>query len=469
VWENVKGHPNILPIIKADIFGGQIYIASEYAPDGSLSEWLKKHDGKAPAVETAVQMVKGILAGLEHLHSKGVIHRDLKPANILLQSDTPRIADFGIARLAKSDATNSALSAGTPSYMAPECFYSVRSEQTDIWAVGVLFHKLLSGKLPFSQPDQISVMNAVLNGEPEIDQEIPEQLRQIIRKALQKDTAQRYQSAAEMRQALNNFNPAILADEDTLLEPPMPIEPRFEKEEEETVISRRPPAIQSATAAVTAGTTPAAAAVPAPILYQEIDQPAGSGNRKTFAIALGSLLILAAVTAWAAFQFGGEEQPTTQTGFTDSSNTGNLNSNLTNAKAPAGNLANFGRTTDEKRNPGNSSANTNTEPALSGIGEPQQIGRDGNTSAPPYNIQRDELEPPPPAGGRLRTTRTEATPAEENTDDAPPAPKTPAPTPIELTPLPPGRQRVPRSTPRPAEKPEETPPPIEKNDSRENR
>jgi serine/threonine-protein kinase len=125
VWENVKGHPNILPIIKADIFEGQIYIASEYAPDGSLSEWLKRNGGKAPSVEIAVEMTKGILAGLEHLHSKGVIHRDLKPANILLQSDTPRIADFGIARLAKSATTaNSTTSAGTPSYMAPECFYS---------------------------------------------------------------------------------------------------------------------------------------------------------------------------------------------------------------------------------------------------------------------------------------------------------------------------------------------------------
>lgn len=102
VWEDVKGHPNILPIIKADIIDEQVYIASEYAPDGSLSNWLKIHNGKSPTIEVAVKMTKGILAGLEHLHSKGVIHRDLKPANILLQANTPRIADFGIARLVKS-------------------------------------------------------------------------------------------------------------------------------------------------------------------------------------------------------------------------------------------------------------------------------------------------------------------------------------------------------------------------------
>ena len=58
VWESVKGHPNILPIIKADSVEGQIYIASEYAPDGSLSEWIRKHNGKAPTVESAVKMIQ---------------------------------------------------------------------------------------------------------------------------------------------------------------------------------------------------------------------------------------------------------------------------------------------------------------------------------------------------------------------------------------------------------------------------
>lgn len=118
VWESVKGHPNILPIIKADNIDGQIYIASEYAPDGSLNKWLKKYGGKVPTTEIAVKMTQGILSGLEHLYSRGVIHRDLKPENILLQSDTPRIADFGIARLMQAT-SNSTQATGTPAYMAP--------------------------------------------------------------------------------------------------------------------------------------------------------------------------------------------------------------------------------------------------------------------------------------------------------------------------------------------------------------
>lgn len=197
VWEEVKGHPNILPIIKADIFEDQIYIASEYAPDGSLSKWLKLQGGKAPTIETAVRMAHGILTGLAHLHSKGIVHRDLKPENILLQAQTPRIADFGIARLIKS-ASNSTTATGTPAYMAPEGFFGTRSEQTDLWAVGVIFHLLLTGKQPFSQPDQVSVMNAIINGSPKIEPSIPLYFQAIITTALKKDLGERYSTAFEM-------------------------------------------------------------------------------------------------------------------------------------------------------------------------------------------------------------------------------------------------------------------------------
>src|SRR5438874_8599488 len=78
LWERVGGHPNVLPIIEADIYDGQVVIASEYAPNGSLEGWLKKNGGAALSLESAVAMISGILAGLDHLHAKRVIHRDLK-------------------------------------------------------------------------------------------------------------------------------------------------------------------------------------------------------------------------------------------------------------------------------------------------------------------------------------------------------------------------------------------------------
>lgn len=324
VWENVKGHPNILPIIKADILGDQIYIASEYAPDGSLDEWLKRHGGKAPTIETGVELMQGILSGLAHLHSKGVIHRDLKPANILLQADTPRIADFGIARLAASEATAggaSTMSAGTPSYMAPECFQSVRSVQTDIWAVGVLFHKILTGLLPFSRPDQISVMNAIMNDEPNIEPSLPEALRNIIRKALQKDTALRYQTAAEMLADLNAYRFSATNAEEAKNAPAIPVAntptvaapvviPLAEKEEVTVVRPKRKPRR----------------------IY--IRRRSAEGIKedapdyfKTLAVALLVLLVAGAIIVIAVTQLRNDEPQNTNIRFSELSNQSNRNAN----------------------------------------------------------------------------------------------------------------------------------------------
>jgi serine/threonine protein kinase len=89
IWVRASGHPNILPIIEADIYDGQVVIASEYAPDGTLGAWMKRHSGLAPSIPSAVQMLVGILSGLEHLHTRRIIHRDLKPDNILLRPCWP--------------------------------------------------------------------------------------------------------------------------------------------------------------------------------------------------------------------------------------------------------------------------------------------------------------------------------------------------------------------------------------------
>ena len=203
VWVRASGHPNVLPIIEADIYGEHIIIASEYAPDGSLDAWLKKH-GKAPTVESAVEIVSGILSGLEHLHSRSIIHRDLKPANILFQGATPRLADFGISRVLKSTSQSSNIM-GTPSYMAPEAFDGKRNEQTDIWSVGVIFYQLLSGRLPFEQADITSLLGAILTRNPEpLPPTVPKPLQNVIARALAKDPTSRYKSAAEMRAALRN-------------------------------------------------------------------------------------------------------------------------------------------------------------------------------------------------------------------------------------------------------------------------
>src|SRR5262249_2763218 len=125
LWIQASGHPNIIPVIEAEIYDDQIVIVTEYAPEGTLKEWLHHNGGGAPDVYSAVHMCAGILAGLKYLHSKHLLHRDLKPANILLQGELPRIADFGLARVLRSISSTRGI-AGTPAYMPPEAWEGER-------------------------------------------------------------------------------------------------------------------------------------------------------------------------------------------------------------------------------------------------------------------------------------------------------------------------------------------------------
>lgn len=210
LWEQASGHPNVLPLIDADIYDGQIVIVSEYIEGGSLADRLRTH-GKLPIAE-AVRISIGVLRGLEYLHSKNIIHRDIKPANILMQGDVPRLADFGISRVIETTLVSTTV-VGTHPYMSPEAFEGVRSVQSDIWSIGVLLYHLATGRLPFPLGKPTEIMYAVLMNEPlPLPDEIPPLLQQIIYKSLEKDrelpkkeTPRRYQTAAAMRADLESF------------------------------------------------------------------------------------------------------------------------------------------------------------------------------------------------------------------------------------------------------------------------
>jgi len=211
LWARATGHLNVLEFLAARVFDGQVVLVSEYAPDGSLKDWLSRHGGRAPSIEAAVEMTRGILAGLEHLHTRYIIHRDIKPENVLLLGVTPRLADFGISRVLKSTGKNTFI-AGTPHYMAPEAFNRKRNQQADLWSVGVMLYQMLGGRLPFDGNDWAELYGAILNENPEpLPADVPEWLRQVVAKTLIKEPERRYQSAQEMREALRQIERDIEA------------------------------------------------------------------------------------------------------------------------------------------------------------------------------------------------------------------------------------------------------------------
>ncbi len=206
IWLQASGHPNVLRLIDADIYANQVVIVSEYMPDGSLFKWLERYGGKAPSFEAASEMIDGVLAGLEHLHKRHIIHRDLKPDNILLQGNAPLLADFGISRLLLSSSYSLTIG-GTPIYMAPEAFSYKRNEQTDVWSVGIIFYQLLTGRPPYYHSDVESLKEAIARHDPPpLPLSIPVALRRIVEKALRRNPAHRYKSAAEMRHDLQEAN-----------------------------------------------------------------------------------------------------------------------------------------------------------------------------------------------------------------------------------------------------------------------
>jgi formylglycine-generating enzyme required for sulfatase activity len=190
-------------LIDADICDGQMLLVSEYAPDGSLATWLNSRGGRLPSQQSAVDMTKGILQGLVRLHGKKIIHRDLKPDNILLQGNTPRLADFGLSRVLKSVPSTNTFG-GTLEFVAPETFDDIRSEQADIWATGVILYLLLTGHLPFERASRSALIKAIISDEPApINISLPDPLLSVIATSLKKDPRERFESATAMLNALS--------------------------------------------------------------------------------------------------------------------------------------------------------------------------------------------------------------------------------------------------------------------------
>jgi hypothetical protein len=211
-------HPHIVPIFELGDHAGLPYAVLELVEGGTLAERL---DGTPWPARPAAELAVALADAIEHAHRRGVVHRDLKPANILLTADgTPKIADFGLAKLlADSDATPTQTQTGdvlgTPSYMAPEQAESRRDigPAADIWALGAILYECLTGRRPFHGRSVLETLELIRSSAPPpprtVCDAVPPALEAICLRCLEKDPAARYPTAAAMADDLRRF----LADE----------------------------------------------------------------------------------------------------------------------------------------------------------------------------------------------------------------------------------------------------------------
>ncbi len=213
---SLLSHPNIVKVFNVNYGDRLQYIVMEYVEGITLKEYIEQQ-GKLGIKET-VHFTMQILRALQHAHDKGIIHRDIKPQNILLLSNgTIKISDFGIARFSYSDTktmTDSAI--GSVHYISPEqARGNSIDERTDIYSVGVVMYEMLTGTLPFTSDNSVSVALMQLQNDAksirEINPNIPVGLEQIVKRAMEKDTKSRYQTASEMLLDIEEFkrNPNI--------------------------------------------------------------------------------------------------------------------------------------------------------------------------------------------------------------------------------------------------------------------
>ena len=202
-------HPQILPIYDLLEDSGHFWLVMELLNGGTLNDKIR-----AGALDQArsIEITSGIASGLECAHQQGFVHRDIKPANILFASDGSfRITDFGIAKHGASGIkTSHGLILGSPGYMSPEqAAGEAVDARSDIYSLGITTFQMLTGELPF-QGDVSSVMAQHITQEPplpsSIDTSIAEDLDRVVLKMLAKKPETRFQSMAELIDALGNLS-----------------------------------------------------------------------------------------------------------------------------------------------------------------------------------------------------------------------------------------------------------------------
>ena len=204
-------HPNILSVFQFGSFEGAPYLVTELLEGETLRELIRRGPiAQRKAIDFAIQIAQALAAA----HGKGIVHRDLKPENIFITRDGRiKILDFGLAKLIGLDPRHDAQTSadtepgtimGTASYMSPEQVRGLAADnRSDIFAFGVIIYEMLSGKRAFHRETSADTMSAILKEEsPPLPETVAPALSRIVRRCLEKNPEQRFQSASDLGFAL---------------------------------------------------------------------------------------------------------------------------------------------------------------------------------------------------------------------------------------------------------------------------
>ncbi|WP_139980128.1 serine/threonine-protein kinase [Nocardioides litoris] len=316
--------PHVVQVYSFGEADGRLYIASQLIPDGDLGQMLAKH-GRPPA-RIAVNLMSQVADGLADAHAAGLVHRDIKPANVLLRNRDQQLfaylGDFGIARqVGQSQLTQAGGTVGTPSYMAPELHTGGDSgTSSDIYSLGCLLWAALSGKAPYAGGTQYQVVMA------HMEQPVPQlaptgplalEINRVLATAMAKNPAQRYPTAAAMRDDLKRV--VRMPDDQVPVHPAEGAAPVSDQ-------WSFPPPVHTPTPTPTPGQAPPAPTFvpPAPPQasfqhsHYEGPTPPQRGGRLGWVIAVLLVLVLGGGAALAAVLINrGDDDPRTTTTTTD--------------------------------------------------------------------------------------------------------------------------------------------------------
>ena len=289
-------HPNIVTVYDVGEEDGMQFLVMEYVKGMDLKRYIQTHY-PVPYLQI-VDIVQQILSAVALAHQHRIIHRDLKPQNILINEEgVVKITDFGIAiALSETSITQTNSMLGSGHYLSPEqARGSMATNQSDIYAIGIILYEMLTGKVPFDGESAVTIALKHFQDEiPSIriyDKNVPQSLENVVLKATAKEQADRYKTADEMREDLS-----------TALSPERLNEPRWE-----------PHALNDETRALTPITDemiaeqPAEPAVTEPEVEETADQKQEKPKkkRKKWWLILPILVIAALLVIGGYFVFGG--------------------------------------------------------------------------------------------------------------------------------------------------------------------